>query len=258
MADILAGHGRCIEPKAMRIEVTRSATFPGAHVAEEVRRRGHLRAPAIGEIEVVVHLSAHGVRAALDTAFARGARLFVLLSMAGANPGPPRAALAARGRAEELVRASGLPWVVVRPSTIWGPGDRFTNELAGLLRHLPVVPLPNGATFLAPVHVADVAHAIVDTVEQPSWWERTWSLRGPERLAYAEVVERVAAAIHRDERRRLHVPPWLLRLGVAAPLALPTARAPLLPVEPRRRMTIDALAAYLEEARPREEQLAPG
>ncbi len=47
----------------------------------------------------------------------------VYLSSVGADPNARSAYLAARGRAEEVVTSSGLPWVIARPSIITGERD---------------------------------------------------------------------------------------------------------------------------------------
>jgi uncharacterized protein YbjT (DUF2867 family) len=47
----------------------------------------------------------------------------VYLSSVGADPAARSAYLAARGRAEQVVTGSGLPWVIARPSFITGERD---------------------------------------------------------------------------------------------------------------------------------------
>lgn len=47
----------------------------------------------------------------------------VYLSSVGADPNARSAYLCARGKAEQLVRDSGLPWVIARPSIITGDRD---------------------------------------------------------------------------------------------------------------------------------------
>ncbi len=59
---------------------------------------------------------------------------FVYLSSVGASTSASSAYLEARGRAEDVVRTSGLPWVVARPSIISGPGRddaRAGERIAG-------------------------------------------------------------------------------------------------------------------------------
>jgi uncharacterized protein YbjT (DUF2867 family) len=63
-------------------------------------------------------------RIAVDAARASERRpRIVYLSSVGADPGARSAYLAARGRAEEVVTGSGLPWVIARPSIITGERD---------------------------------------------------------------------------------------------------------------------------------------
>lgn len=199
----------------MRILVSGSGAFVGAHVESEALRRGHTLAAPVGPADAVIHLSTGRPRAALDDAWARGARTFVLLSTVGASSGARDDTRAAAGVAEERVRASGLRWAALRPEILWGSGDVFTNELARLLRHLPFVPMPRGGVKMAPVHVRDAAEALLRLVESPELHGHVWSLRGPEELRYGHVVERVAQAVHGPARRRLSVPAWSVRLGAA-------------------------------------------
>jgi uncharacterized protein YbjT (DUF2867 family) len=63
-------------------------------------------------------------RIAVDAAVASEQRpRIVYLSSVGADPNARSAYLAARGRAEEVVTSSGLPWVIARPSIITGERD---------------------------------------------------------------------------------------------------------------------------------------
>jgi uncharacterized protein YbjT (DUF2867 family) len=63
-------------------------------------------------------------RIAVDAAVASGRRpRIVYLSSVGADPQARSAYLAARGRAEQVVTGSGLPWVIARPSFITGERD---------------------------------------------------------------------------------------------------------------------------------------
>lgn len=266
--------------------VTGAGEFVGAHVRAELARAGHEQVTGKDErerssrserIDALVALSPERLRAALDEAALRGARVAVFLSALGADPRSERALLSSRGRAEEMVRAAGLPWVVLRPEILWGPGDVFTNELAHLLRHLPFVPVPQGGPTLAPVHVGDVAHAIVELLGRPDLWRNTWELPGPEMMSYAEALERVAGAIGLSGRRRLRVPAWTVRLGaaleeriakrpravrelldrfVAGDAERQLGRLPRMPI-PERMMTVEALRQYLVPERSPAEQLAP-
>jgi uncharacterized protein YbjT (DUF2867 family) len=60
---------------------------------------------------------------AVDAAKLAGKPRVIYLSSVGANPGASSAYLKARGQAETVVRESGLPWVIARPSLIVGDRD---------------------------------------------------------------------------------------------------------------------------------------
>ena len=58
----------------------------------------------------------HATRNVLHAAREWGIRRVVLVSVSGARPGAPVPFLDAKGRAEEMVRGSGLDWTVFRPA----------------------------------------------------------------------------------------------------------------------------------------------
>lgn len=85
--------------------------------------RGKAKTDAIeGNIYEKVDLGL--TRIAVDAAKASGTRpRLVYLSSVGAKATASSAYLAARGKAEDVVMASGLPWVIARPSIITGERD---------------------------------------------------------------------------------------------------------------------------------------
>src|SRR5918911_4454103 len=63
---------------------------------------------------------------------------------------------------EEIVESSGLSYAIVRPTLIFGEGDVLINNIAWLLRHLPVFGIPGDGRYrLQPVHVKDHASILV-------------------------------------------------------------------------------------------------
>ena len=107
--------------------------------------------------------------------------------------------------AERCVQASGLDWTIVRPTMIYGgPGDRNMWRLLRFLRRSRLVPLPDGGTTLQqPVHVADLAAAIVSVLDRDVAIGQAYDVAGPLLLSFREVIEQ-AACVHRaahDDRR---------------------------------------------------------
>lgn len=104
--------------------------------------------------------------------------------------------------AEETVRSSALDWTIVRPTMIYGtPADRNMARLLRLVRRSPVVPLPGGGKRLQqPVHLDDIACAIVTAAETRSCAGREYNMAGPEPLTLRQAVVEAAAALGRSPR----------------------------------------------------------
>jgi membrane protease YdiL (CAAX protease family) len=118
-------------------------------------------------------------------------------------------------RGEELVRASGLDWTILRPGVIYGVGDDLLAHLALMIHTAPVFPIVNdGAAPMMPVHAGDVAAAVVGALRTPASAGKTYDVVGPERLTLRDVVGRVAEALGR---------PLLILPTPASLLALPVA-----------------------------------
>lgn len=129
-----------------------------------------------------------------QAAAAVGARSFVHLSAIGADPASPAAYGRSKAAGETAVRQAFPSAAIVRPSVIFGAEDNFTNRLAKLLARSPILPVVAGEAKIQPVHVSDVAEAIVAIIERQLAGEgaETWELAGPEVLTMHQVVEYVA------------------------------------------------------------------
>lgn len=95
---------------------------------------------------------------------------------------PPTAYSESKLRAEEAVRKCGLPFVVLRPSLIYGRGDGTnTPALVERLRSgSHWLPAGGRATRIQPVHVEDVAAAVLAASERAGIEGGTYRLGGPE------------------------------------------------------------------------------
>ena len=97
---------------------------------------------------------AEGTRNVVEAA--TDAKRIVYVSALGTGPDARGGYYEAKWKAEEAVRESGKPYTILRPSTIFGPGDEFVNQFAGKF-----VPLPaGGSTKFQPVHVRDIAEML--------------------------------------------------------------------------------------------------
>jgi uncharacterized protein YbjT (DUF2867 family) len=112
----------------------------------------------------------------------------------------PNSSRKTRILAEEIIRGSGIPATIVRPTMIYGrPGDRNIERLLHFLRWSPLVPvLDRGRALQQPVHVDDLADAVVAILRcRERTVARTYNLPGPEAMPFAVLVQRAAAALGR-------------------------------------------------------------
>jgi NADH dehydrogenase len=121
-------------------------------------------------------------------------RRFLHMSALGADPQGPSKYQRSKGAAEQHVRASGLDWTIFQPSVVFGPEDRFLNTFAQLARFAPCVPLAGADVRFQPVWVEDVAHAVVNALDNPATFGRAYELAGPKVYTLRELVSFAAAA----------------------------------------------------------------
>jgi NADH dehydrogenase len=118
---------------------------------------------------------------------------------------------AAKARAEQIVRESGLPWGVVRPTLIFGRGELLINNIAWLLRHMPVFVIPELGNYrLQPVAGEDVADIAVWAAAQTE--NVVVDAAGPEIISYVELVSTVAVALGLKPRF-MYLPPALVLMA---------------------------------------------
>ena len=166
-----------------------------------------------------------------------GVRRLLHVSALNADPGGPSAYLRSKGEAERIVRESGLDATVLRPSVIFGPGDRFLNMFATLLRIFPVVPLGSPGARFQPVYVEDVAAVALHSLEDRASLAVSYDLCGPGVYTLRELVEYVGRATGR--------PRWVVGLNDALSylqaLALEFSPVKVLTRDNYRSMKVDSV-----------------
>jgi NADH dehydrogenase len=70
-----------------------------------------------------------------------------------------------KARGEAVLQNAGLDLSMIRPSVLFGAGDKFLNVFAKLQKVFPVIPLAGSQARFQPVWVEDVATAIVRCLE---------------------------------------------------------------------------------------------
>ena len=222
--------------------------------------RGDLLEPgsyreALAEADAVIHLvgiirekpsagatferiHAEGTRRLLaacrEAGFADRGKRFIHMSALGARPGASTDYFRTKWEAEELVRASGMPYFIFRPSVIFGEGSEFLAMLAGLAR-MPLTPvIGDGKYRMQPVALATVADLFVKALDHPRT-NTAWDVGGPGQIPFNDMLRAVAAALGRRVRL-VHMP-----LALMKPMVRAFERLPFFPI------TTNQLAMLLEE-----------
>jgi len=153
-------------------------------------------------------VNVRGVARVLAAAERAGVRRFVHLSALGVTPEPRYRYLSSKWRGEELVRQSGLEWVILRPSLLFGPDDGFFNIVKTTLTWWSpgIVAIPgDGSAQFQPLAVTDLALAVERCVADADRAGATYELGGGERVSYREIVDRVMAVTGK-RRLKLNMP----------------------------------------------------
>lgn len=181
--------------------------------------------PAPGlDITHVIHLAPLGLLPPLLVASERSLRVIAIstcsvLHKAESASAVERALAAGFKRAEEQVQAicveKGHQLTILRPTMLYGLGrDGTVGVLQRFAKRFGFLLVPGQAQGLRqPVHVADVAQAIVQCLEHSQTLGQTYELGGRSRLTLRQLGERTL----RDNGRRPRVftlPLWPLALLV--------------------------------------------
>ncbi|MEP6875439.1 MAG: SDR family oxidoreductase [Burkholderiales bacterium] len=123
--------------------------------------------------------------------------------------------------ADDALGALPFDGAVLRPSLVYGPGSQ-SARLFATLASLPVISLPGrGRQRVQPVHVFELAEAMVRLLEQPDAAKGTHEIAGPTPLGYREMLAAYRHAQGLGDAVWLPVPMVLMKLGALVAEVLP-------------------------------------
>ncbi|MDH3377982.1 MAG: NAD(P)H-binding protein [Gammaproteobacteria bacterium] len=142
---------------------------------------------------------------AMNIAEADGVKRFLLMSANGVKAdgtGYQRT----KYMAEEVLRSTSFDWTVFRPSLIFGDPrgkaefakqlyqDVIRSPLPAPLFYEGLLPLDAGSFQMSPIHVRDLATAVVKALTMPETSGKIYPLCGPRTVDWREVIRIVAGA----------------------------------------------------------------
>jgi NADH dehydrogenase len=116
-----------------------------------------------------------------------------------------------RGKAlvEEALAETGVPFAAVRPGILFGREGVLVNNIAWLLRHLPVFGVAGRGDYrLRPIHVDDLAELCISLGQRRD--DSVHDAVGPERPTFDELVRQIKSATG-ARARIVHLRPALVR-----------------------------------------------
>jgi NADH dehydrogenase len=183
----------------------------------------HLVAIRQGKEEQFRRVMVDGTRDLLAAAKEAGAQRFVHMSALGTSEQTKDLVpyYGAKWETEQLVRNSGISYVIFRPSFVFGPDGGILPTFAKLAKLTPVTPIVgSGRQRIQPIWADDVAAYFAEAVERDDVTGRTFEVGGPDVVSWNEFWERLKRA--RGLRRpSVHVPVGLMKVN-----ALLTERLP--------------------------------
>ena len=117
-----------------------------------------------------------------------------------------------RGKAEleQALMDSGLSYAIIRPTVLFGGPDVLINNIAWLLRRLPLFGVAGRGDYrLQPVHVQDLCRLCLEMAASKE--DRSIDAVGPETFTFLELVRLVRDAVG-SRARIIRIPPWLVLL----------------------------------------------
>lgn len=129
-----------------------------------------------------------------DAAKEAGVKRIVHVSILKPEQGEGLAYYDGKLELERYLKQLGVPCSIVRPGVLFGRGDILVNNIAWVLRRLPIFGVfGDGRYKLQPMHVDDMAELMISEAGATS--DQTIDAVGPETFVYTDLVRTIARII---------------------------------------------------------------
>lgn len=167
----------------------------------------------VAHVETVKHL--------LEISSRVNLKRFIQISACGVGRNRYSRYFLTKEEAERLIKSSGVPYTILRPSIVMGKEQLLFEQLRRLAPYTPIFLVP--ATEVQPVHVEDLVDIVHKTVSEGILENETCEVGGPEVYTMAEFFKR-ALNLLGYKRLVLQLPWWFFvpLLPVLSPLGITT------------------------------------
>jgi uncharacterized protein YbjT (DUF2867 family) len=183
----------------------------------------HLIALIAGKPEEFERVMSQGTRDLVAAANEARVSRFVLMSALGTTEESKDLVPYYRSKwdMEQTVKASGIEYVIFRPSFVFGKDGGILPIIMRQVRYSPVTPVVgSGTRRLQPIWVDDVASFFARSLSTEEAANGTFDLGGPDQVTWNELSDRIKRTLGK-RRPTLHLPMGLMRTGAALAEKLP-------------------------------------
>jgi len=137
-------------------------------------------------------LAVRNSRVLFEAAKRAGVHRIVHVSITHPDAGSPYPYFRGKAEVEQHLVSTGTPYTILRPAILFGGDGVLVNNIAWLLRHLPVFAIGGTGEYrIRPIHVDDLA-----SLATGEWTgDVTMDAVGPQSLPFKDMVSAIRAAV---------------------------------------------------------------
>jgi len=179
---------------------------------------------AVKGVETVIHLvgiivehknatfeiiHTQGTKNLVEASREAGVRRFIYISALGARENARSRYHITKWQAEQIVKSSGMEYVIFRPSIMVGEWGAFINLLAKVVKQAPLIPIINGESRVQPIYVENTVDCIMQSLRDPRTTNRIFEIAGPQQITYRELFLTLMEVLE-VKKPAIEIPIWLM------------------------------------------------
>jgi uncharacterized protein YbjT (DUF2867 family) len=154
------------------------------------------------------------VKNLVDAAKVNGVEKIIHISALGTSDKPISEYFKTKYEGEQIIKSSGLKYTILRPSLVFGRGDKFFPVLKNLVK-LPITPvIGSGMNRFQPVFVGDLAKCVNICHDNEKTDNQTFEIGGPQVFTFIEMLDVVSQVLNK-KYHRFHVPISLVKISAS-------------------------------------------
>lgn len=144
-----------------------------------------------------------------------GVNRIIYLSAMGTSKNAPSKYHQSKYLAEQAVIASGIDYVIYRPSVIYGLGDGFVSMLTNMVTSMPFTPVVGKGKYkLQPAYIDDVVYALAQGLTNERALNQIIEIGGPDQLEYVQILSIIKKVLNKS-KMNFHIPVWVMKAAAS-------------------------------------------